>query len=80
LEIWLSLATTLLSRLLKPAIPGPRGWRITPVLTGLSCPFKLADPRVDGKLGTGGTPPNPLTLEKREPNPADTRREEAMVA
>jgi len=81
LAIWFSLATTLLSRLLKPAIPGPRGWRITPVLTGLSCPFKLADPRVDGKLGTGGTPPpNPPPLENREPNPADTRREEEMVA
>lgn len=82
MAIWLSLATTLLSRLLKPEIPGPRGWRTTPLPTGLSCPFKLADPRVDGKLGTGGTTlPNALPLEeKREPKPADTRREEAMVA
>jgi hypothetical protein len=71
----------LLSRLPKPEIPGPRGWRTTPLLlTGLSCPpFKLVDPRVDGKLGTGGTL-NALPLEKREPKPADTRREEEMVA
>ena len=75
MTVWLS--TTLLSRLLKPAIPGPRGWRTTLVLTGLSCPFK---PR--GRLGTGGTalPNGLLPLEKREPKPADTRREEAMVA
>ena len=80
MAIWLSLATTLLSRLLKPDTPGPRGWRITPELTGLSCPFKFADPRF-GKFGTGGTAPlNALPLEKREPKPADTRREEAIVA
>lgn len=81
MAIWPSLATTLLSRLLKPAIPGPRGWRTTPLPTEPSCPFKLADARVDGKLGTGGTTlPKALPLEKREPKPADTRREEAMVA
>ena len=81
MAIWLSLATTLLSRLLKPVIPGPRGWRTTPLPTEPSCPFKLADPRADGKLGTGGTLPNALPLEeKREPKPADTRRDEAMVA
>jgi hypothetical protein len=44
----------------------------------------LADPKEEGRLGTGGIEPPPnaeLPLEKREPKPADTRREgEAMVA
>lgn len=74
---------TLLSRLPKPVMPGPRGWRRT-LLTGSCPPFKVAEPRMVGRLGTGGAefpPPKGLPLENRDPKPAETRREgEAMVA
>jgi hypothetical protein len=44
-------------------------------------PFKGLEPIPAGKDGTGGTELPKELFEKRDPNPAETRREgEAMVA
>jgi hypothetical protein len=44
-------------------------------------PFRVFDPIAEGRVGTGGTEPKELPLEKRDPNVVETRREgEAIVA
>ena len=82
LLVWFSLAL-----LPKPPIPGPLGWRTTPLpgpsFSPVLPPFKVPV-TLDGRLGTGGIvplPPKAAPLLNSDPKaPGDRREGEAIVA